>query len=90
MTCQPKLFVLRRFRIPLSITADSGFVVGGIVALSVTLTLETNPLITKNYTMTGGGIMVVGLDVFLLVTATDITTPGWYEVSWKKWSPTFL
>lgn len=80
MTCAEKLYVARAFDIPLSIAADSGFVVGDIVALSVTLTLTTNPTITKNYTIAGGGVTVVGSVITLLVLAADITTPGWYSV----------
>ena len=80
MTCQEKLYVARAFDIPLTIAADAGFVASDIVQLSVTLTLTTNPAITKTYTKTGGGVTVVGSAITLLVLAADITTAGWYSV----------
>ncbi len=79
MACKTKLYISRDFPIPVTISGTS-FTASDIAELVITLTLVSNPTITKSFTKTLGEITIVGSVITLLVQAADITTAGYYSL----------
>lgn len=78
MTCTNKLYTATDIDIPLTIT--SGFVVGDIQDLEVTLTNKDDASIFRVYKKSLNEITVSGSTITLLVLKTHITTAGKYSI----------
>lgn len=81
MTCQDKIFAATDINIPITFT---GVLSSDIAELYVKFVNRDDPATSKTYLLSTNGVTIVDGNITVIVSKTDITVPGTYDIFMKR------